>query len=524
MREANVVLWNWRSWVLLVLLVGPVAAYMGFGALWLYEHGWLLVAGATWFATGLLFAVLAARWTRSRKELLPPIDWDAPRTFAKVDRDAWALVEAEAGHADTVSIESLTEFDVYIATGRRLARTLADHYHPLSSDPIDHVPLVDVLTALELAAEDLAHLSRQVPGGDMLTPAHLKTAVQVAGYISRANDIYSYLLPIFSPVSGLVRLGTQHLMVKPRWKTMQENLLRWFYQAYVNRLGVHLIELYSGRLAIGAEQYRRLTRRAEKLPRVADAEVPPLRIAVAGARDAGKSRLIEMINQARSGDAALLGARLAASGIDEAAVAHLKTAEWFEVPGYTADPGAESARDRSTRREAVERAVEADMLVLVVDARRDTAAADVAFAQAWDRWYVEHPAVEIPPALAVLTGMDDPSLGGDWKPPYNWERGQGPRETAARARLNALRTALPPSVTEIVPVGLPEGMPFGVAELILPALIAQFHRAERAALIRHLRNISSRSKARRLISQVGEHGRSIWQGIRSRHKSATDRG
>ena len=43
---------------------------------------------------------------------------------------------------------------------------------------------------------------------------------------------------------------------------MQQNVLRWFYQAYVNRLGVHLIELMSGRLAIGAEHYRRLTRRA----------------------------------------------------------------------------------------------------------------------------------------------------------------------------------------------------------------------------------------------------------------------
>ena len=42
---------------------------------------------------------------------------------------------------------------------------------------------------------------------------------------------------------------------------MQQNMLRWFYQAYVNRLGTHLIELLSGRLAIGADHYRRLTRR-----------------------------------------------------------------------------------------------------------------------------------------------------------------------------------------------------------------------------------------------------------------------
>ena len=41
-------------------------------------------------------------------------------------------------------------------------------------------------------------------------------------------------------------------MIRPAWKSMQENLLRWFYHAYENRLGMHLIELFSGRLVIGA--------------------------------------------------------------------------------------------------------------------------------------------------------------------------------------------------------------------------------------------------------------------------------
>ncbi len=240
----------------------------------LYQRGWLLWAGLAWFAAGILFSWLAARWTKSRKDLLPPIDWNAPRTFAQIDRDAWKLVEAEAEQGDTVSLQTLTEFDVYMNTGRRLARTLANHYHPLSTAPIDNVPIVDLLTALELASEDLSALCRQVPGGDMLTPSHWKKAVQVAGYFQRANDIYSYLLPIFSPLSGLVRLGTQQLMVKPAWKDMQQNLLRWFFRAYVNRLGVHLIELYSGRLAIGAEQYRRLTRHGRTPLKDAGATAP----------------------------------------------------------------------------------------------------------------------------------------------------------------------------------------------------------------------------------------------------------
>ncbi len=513
---------DWRWWVLLILLVGPFLAYIGFGALWLNEHGWLLYAGLIWVATGIVATILAARWTKSSAQILPPIDWDAPQTFAKIDRDAWEIVEREAEQSETISIESLTEFEVYSATGLRLAKVLAEHYHPVATDPIENVPVVDVLTALELAAEDLTRLCRQVPGGDMITPSHWKKAVTVAGYFQRANDIYSYLLPIFSPITGLMRLGTQQWMVKPAWKNMQQNLLRWFFRAYVNRLGVHLIELYSGRLSIGAQQYRKLTGRG-KAPAAIDGELPTLRIAVAGAIDAGKTRLLALVHEASAGDLSLLKARLEASGIDQNALDSLRSAEWVEMPGYPPTL-AETGRDRVSLSFAVERAVDADLLLLVIDSRRDTQLADTAFAQAWDRWFVEHPNSELPPALAVLTGMDDPGLGGDWKPPYDWSSGHGPRETAARARLNALRTSLPPSITEIIPVGLPAETPFGVAELLLPALLLLLHRAERSALIRHFRRLSSRSKVGRLATQVGRQVGSLWTQMRSarRGKSKAD--
>jgi hypothetical protein len=186
--------------------------------------------------------------------------------------------------------------DAYIDTGRRLIRRLAEHYHPLTASPLDDVPVAELITAFELAAEDLSGLCRQVPGGDLIALSHWRKAVQVAGYITRANDLYAFVSPFLNPITGITRLGTREWIVKPAWKSMQQNVLRWFYEAYVNRLGMHLIELLSGRLAIGAHQYRRLTRR----PSVGaaggpDQELKPLAIAVAGARGAGKSRLIAMI-------------------------------------------------------------------------------------------------------------------------------------------------------------------------------------------------------------------------------------
>ncbi len=510
---------NWRSWVLLILLVGPFLAYLGFGALWLMERGWLLITGALWIASGIVFAIFAARWTRSSRPLLPPIDWETPQTFTPLDHQAWKLVEEEADKGDVLAMGTLATVDVYIDTGRRLARRLANHYHPLANDPVERVPVVELLTALELAAEDLNGLCRQVPGGDMITPSHWKQAVQVAGYLQRANDIYSYLLPILSPVSGLVRLGTQQWMVKPAWRDMQQNLLRWFYRAFVNRLGMHLIELYSNRLAIGAEQYRRLIRKSAKMTQAMDDERAALIVAVAGARHTGKSRLIAALDQARSGDLSLIKARLEASGLDASLIERLKTAQFVEVPGYKASPGEETARDRATRRDAVAKAVEADLLLLVIDGRRNSHAADVAFATAWDRWYVEHPRLEVPPALAVVTGVDATELGCDWAPPYNWASGQRPLEAAVRARLSALRAELPPTITEVVAAGLASETPFGIVEHVLPNLASLLHRAERTALIRHLHHISARSKARRLAGQVGEQGRWLWNNLRLRHQS-----
>src|SRR4051794_593242 len=119
---------NWRAWVLLVLLVAPVLAYIGFGALWLMERGWLLAAGVAWVVSGIAFAWLASRWTRLQQQILPPLDWDAPTTFAPFDRKAWELVEEAADEGDTAALETLSEADLYIGAGRSLARRLAEHY------------------------------------------------------------------------------------------------------------------------------------------------------------------------------------------------------------------------------------------------------------------------------------------------------------------------------------------------------------------------------------------------------------
>ncbi len=482
---------SWKTWVLIVLLIGPYAVYIGLGFLWLFERGWLLasLAGLLGFGGGVLFYVLAARWTRTNRDLLPPIDWNTPSTFSPIDRQAWSIVEGESDVGEGVPLESLTGADLYIDTGRRLANRLAKHYHPLSDDPIENVPVIELLTALELAAEDLNGLCRQVPGGDMITAGHWKTAIQAAGYITKANNLYSYILPLFNPLTGISRLASQHLMVKPAWKTMQQNLLRWFFQAYVNRLGMHLIELYSGRLVIGSAQYRRLVRKMGQTPTEVVTEAGPLTITVAGARDSGHAAFVAAIVAAKEGDRTLVSARLKGAGMSEEVLNKLLLANWVEATGYTTKPDTETARDRSTRRHAVAEATEVDLLLLFIDDRHGTLTADAAFATAWDRWFIEHPSRERPPIVVAMFATD-------------------------RSRLEAARAVLPPSVIDILAVDPNTTSEMDRIGSILPTVATQLPRAERVSILRHLQRISSRSKAGRLVSQVGESGKWIWENLR----------
>lgn len=515
----------WKSGVLLALLALPMVALWPVGFLWLgqfrgplgYKGEYAWYYSFAWVASGVVFAVLSRRWTQAQRDQLLPVDWEVPRTFTPLDRAAWDLVQQEAEAADTLPAAAFNDFDTYIDTGRRLARRLAAHYQPLSTDPIEHVPVVDMLTALQLAAEDLAEMCRQVPGGDMFTPAHLKRAMQAAGWINRANEIYTLLMPIFQPVAGLPRLVAQKMMVQPAWKGMQENVFRWFFRAFVNRLGTHLIELYSGRLAIGATMYRRLTRRmsARSSAGGSAGEPGPMRIAVAGRRDVGKTALLAALQPACNGDLSAVRARLSAAGFDAALTDRLRTAEFVEVPGYTASVGKESARDRQTRRDAVAAAAEADLLLLVVDGRVEETAADVRFVEAWEEWFATNPAREQPPGLAVLNHADDLLAAGEaWEPPYEWVQGRRPLEAAVRTQVARLRGVLPPVISDIVPVALRPERPYGVVERLLPDLAALLHRVERVALLRHLHSVAASSKAGRFARQVGRQGRRLWETLR----------
>ncbi len=219
----------------------------------------------------------------------------------------------------------------------------------------------------------------------------------------------------------------------------------------------------------------------------------------------------------------LIKARVEPLGLAPSLMDRLKDARWIESPGYPRSDIAESRRDRFQRESAVTAAAECDLLVLVIDGSLQDHAADVAFAHAWDRWFREHPQREVPPTLVVLTGLDRPEFGVGWKKTEMAATDQAQRDSLVRSQIESLRAALPPTFRDFAAVGLGEA-PFGVIEHVVPTLAPLLLRAERTALLRRLHELANQSRAGRLVRQLGEHGRSLWNGLQARRHAQTKSG
>ncbi len=211
----------------------------------------------------------------------------------------------------------------------------------------------------------------------------------------------------------------------------------------------------------------------------------------------GKTALIEAAKAACDHHLNVVKGRLSADGFDDGLADLLKTAQWVEIPGYTVHVP-ESARDRATRREAADDARDADLILLVVDASRDDLTPEIRLIDAIDAYFAKVPTLDRPPILAVVVGMARLPMDGAVN-----------REAIARAKLAAVRSALPEAVAGVVEVDPPAGL----AEKFLPALAPLLDRAEKTAVLRHMYETSTRSKARRLIGQVGRQGRKLWSNL-----------
>jgi predicted GTPase len=496
---------RWRIVVVIGLTLVPFLFLAGAGSYYLWTIKWGFY---TWWPLALCMGIgytLGWYWQRKRLLLHPP-DFRAPRHWTERDKRGWRLVEARAQQAGTLPADKLTDLAHYLNTAEAMAAELTSFYHPGATDPVSNLTVPEVLAVIELAAHDLAELvDRYVPGSHLLTLKDWRRAKQLLDWYQPASNVYWAITALFSPLETGARFGASKLGLSQPWQMLQQNLILWFYTAYVHRLGTYLIELNSGNLRLGAARYRDLVKSANQTAAPTTNRTTPepvasarqVTLAVFGQVKAGKSSLINaLLGEQR----ALTDVLPATSGVTRYDLqprdipAHLVL---LDTVGYGHE-GLKADQTALTH----DSSCQADLLLLVLHARNPARQADVNMLRDLRSWFAAHPERKQPPLLAVVTHIDLLSPTLEWSPPYNWRQPTRPKEENIQQALTAVWEQVGGYAAGVVPVCAAAGKVYGVEEWLLPALAEQMDEAHGVALLRCLRAEIDETKIRKVFHQL----------------------
>jgi predicted GTPase len=521
---------RWRILVVAFLVAVPFLTLAGVGSYYLWKEG---LGYTLWWPLAACMALgYLLGWTWQRKQqLLRPVDFTPPLHWTERDQQAWRLVQARAEQGAKLDLETLGGFQIYIDTARELALELARHYNPGVTDPVGALTIPEILAVVELASHDLAEMvDSYLPGGHLLTIKDWRRAKQISDWYQTANKVYWAISALFNPVNTGLRYAASQLGMSRPLKLLQQNLIAWFYTAYVHRLGTYLIDLNSGRLRVGARRYRELRGATTTVP---PGDVPsapptgelgevaaPAGPAEAGRRSAEQVRRIGLtvMGQVKAGKSsfinALLGEQRAITDVlpaTESVTRYELQPEGiptrlvlFDTAGYGhAGPGEDQVRATE------EAARQSDLVILVVHARNPARQADLEMVRRLRSWFDTKPELRTPPILAVLTHIDLLSPALEWAPPYNWVEPQRPKEKQIQQAWTAVREQLGNYLVGIVPVCTAPGKVYGVAEWFFPTLAELLGEAQGVALLRCIRAEVNTGKVRKVFHQLVKAGQQI---------------
>jgi predicted GTPase len=510
---------RWRLGVLLLLFAIPVLFLAALGGYFLWEQHWGFVAWWPMFACWAAAYILGWYWARKQSLLRPP-DFTPSAASTERDRQAWKLVEERAKEASKIPPDNLLEFQFYVSTAQEMALELARSYHPRASDPIGKLTIPEILAVVELAAHDLSELVDQyLPGGHLLTINHLRQARRATEWYQTASKLYWLVAALFSPLQTGVRYAASQAGLSRPWQLLQENLLLWFYTAYVHRVGAYLIEVNSGRLRVGLKRYQEIVqgqaRDGQPTPPAAQTseQVQPVTITVMGQVKSGKSSFIN----------AVLGEQQAQT--DVLPMTREITRYQLQPPGIPArfilldtvgygHTGPKEDQLKATR----EAAQQADLVCLVLHARNPARQADVEVLAALDRWFRSRPDLKMPHVLGIMTHIDLLSPAMEWAPPYHWQRPERTKERQIQEAHATVREQLGQYLVGCVPVCSAPGKIYGIEEWFLPTVLELLDEAQGVALLRCLRAEADAGKVRKIFQQLLAVGRQLgyqlWQAVR----------
>ena len=496
---------RWRLWVLAACVGLPLLVFGVSGALWLHERHWLRWVGLAFLCGEALLLWLARRWSRMEAALLPQPSAVLPPTFAPRDEAAWALVQEylERIEGGEIVLESPEQL---LALGQEILQRIAVHYNPTAREPLWSIQVPLLFRAIEETARDLAQVTASLPLAHRITIGEALHGYRLRQKIMPAYNVYRVLYPIFNWHNALFQL----LVTDRLFDLTKQTLTQWLLKWYVDRVGYHAIELYSGQLLL-TRQFDLSTpvsppdtvKQPAPSPTVSGA---PLRILILGQVKAGKSSLVNaLFGMAHAAtDVLPTTVQLTSYVLDRSDLGG--TILVSDMGGYE-EPQVSKAR----LEEALTEAQRADLLLLVLSAVNAAREPDRRLLSQLHDHFAARPELRPPPVAIVLTHIDLLRPRRDWTPPYNIVSPDTAKAQTIREAMQAVATELQLPLELIVPVCLLPERLYNVEEALVPLLMQGLPDAKRVLFLRSLKTLRQQEEWELLGRQARATGRWLLQ-------------
>ena len=241
-----------RSATLIALLaltiILPTLSLAPFGALWLWQSGWILPWAVAIVVTTLVIHLIFQRLVRmadgGEAQRAPRgADGDAARTRAEKARIA---IEAIASRIEPERIDSR---EAVLSLGIDVVRAVAQEMHPERRDPLWRFTVPDALLITEQVSRRMrAYVLETIPLGNRMTVGQMFTVYRWRRFADVFEQGYNVwrMLRLANPVSAATQEARERRS-RQVLELTRDHLMRRLTQRYVREVGRAAIALYGGK-------------------------------------------------------------------------------------------------------------------------------------------------------------------------------------------------------------------------------------------------------------------------------------
>lgn len=331
--------------------------------------------------------------------------------------------------------------------------TVAHIYHPEVKYPLLNIYIPQAYGLIRGTSDDMDRWMQK------LSPALNQVTV---GQAYQAYETYQKLEPsarkvlqawnwaqwLLNPAAALARQASQRSSDQAGQQLIV-NLGQLVREAALRNLSRQAIALYSGTLPSieitvstptppkeKTQTLREILTQAEPVETVAQ---KPVNILLVGRTGAGKSSLINSLFKTDQAEVDVL------PSTDRIQAYHWQS-ENVEALNLLDTPGYEQVNRPELREEVLEYATNADLLLLVTPALDPALQMDVDFLKEMKEEIANLP------AITIVTQVDRLRPFREWEPPYDWQRGERPKEKAIREATQYRSQLLGEFCNQVLPV------------------------------------------------------------------------